>query len=129
MKSIIAKCPKCGKENEVTVKSVKKLIECSHCHKKMCLDVKSQRKIKYVRYFVMLIIAIGFAYSMEQFTKGTTGYLILIAYIAFVFMISRYIDDWCLKLGFLLFNLNYMDLDLYAEIRKPTLFEKREKKK
>lgn len=129
MKTIIVKCPRCGKENEVTVKDLKKIVECSHCHKKMCLDVKSQRKIKYVRYFIMLIIAIGFAYSMQKFTAGTSGYLIIIAYLAFLFLIMNYIDDWCLKLAFLLFKLNFMDIDLYAEVRKPSIFERRKDKK
>lgn len=129
MKTIIAKCPKCGKENEVTIKNLKKLVECSHCHKKMCLDVRSQRILKWVRYFIMLIIAIGFAYSMQSFTTGKTGYLIIIAYLAFLFLIMNFIDDWCLKLGFLLFKLNYMDLDEYAKIRKPSIFERRKDKK
>ena len=129
MKTIIVKCPRCGKENEVTIKNLNKVVECSHCHKKMCLDVKSQRKIKWVRYFIMLIIAIGFAYSMQSFTTGTTGYLIIIGYLAFLFLIMNFIDDWCLKLGFLLFDLTYMDIDLYVEVRKPSIFERREKKK
>jgi len=115
MKKTIIKCPRCGKEWEINAKTAKAGIECPHCHKKLTYDLKTRRKMKYVRYFIMLVISCGFVWAMQSFTKAN-NYIIVVAVIAAAFLLMRVIDNICQWLGFTLFKLSYMDFDEYKEI-------------
>ena len=127
MKQIDTKCNKCGKEWKIDRKSAFKQIECPHCHRIKCLSPKSQGRIKIVRYLVMLLIAMLFVLAMKDFSE-TRNLPFTVVVLLFAFVVSQFINNWCKNIAFTLFNFDYLDIDEYALVRKPTIGEKREKK-
>lgn len=127
MKKITNTCPRCGKQWSIGVKEAHKLIECPHCHKQMCTDTKTQRKMKYTRYFFMLVLALLFSFAMKEFTDNNN-----IIFIGSVLVFSLYMasisDELCRKLAFWIFKFSYIDIDEYAKVRKKTIGERMGKK-
>ena len=123
-KEKIVKCPKCGKEWSLNADTAKKQIECPHCHKLMCVDPKTLTKLKVVRYVVMLVIACLFVVAIQNYTK-TNNITFTMIVLIFALIMAQYINEWCRAIAFTLFDFNYMDLDEYAKIRKPTIGEKK----
>jgi len=120
-------CPRCGTKFVIDTKKASKLEQCPHCHKQMALCPDSQKKIKYIRYLIMVGIGLLFSYAMMDFEK--TNNIIMVALVCVVgFILMRYIDTICFKLAFIFFSFKYMDIDEYAKIRKPTLGERKKKK-
>ena len=115
------KCPRCGKEYALTLKQIYKGVSCPHCNKKMMMDDKTKKRLKYIRYIFVLGVSIATMYPLVKLMEDLDGIsmFIVIAMLAIVFALAQVADKVC---GFLLyhtFGFNYVE---YVEppVRKDT---------
>ena len=56
-------CPKCGTSFPVP-SPLRKSVSCPHCHKKLVLSFASERHLRYMRYFIVFVIACFFGWGI-----------------------------------------------------------------
>ena len=98
-------CYKCGTKIPLNYKNMSAIIECPHCKKKMVYDVTTYKRLKIIRYFVVLLIGLMLIIGMNQFDKG--NYALLIILISFSISLAFVADRVCLWLCNLIFGLQY----------------------
>ena len=102
------KCYKCGKVHNLTYKTVKQTISCSHCHAHMTFDLKSIRKLKIMRYLFVVAIVGALMLGFKQVeTLNSYWTLILTCMGAMVF--SLWSDRLCLYATYRFMNVNYVE--------------------
>lgn len=99
------KCYKCGTKIPLNFKNMSAIIECPHCKKKMTYGLSTYRRLKIIRYFVVLLIGLMLIYGMSQFDKG--NYALLIILISISISLAFIADKACLWLCSLIFGLQY----------------------
>lgn len=98
-------CYKCGTKIPLNYKNMRAIIECPHCKKKMVYDVTTYKRLKIIRYFVVLLIGLMLIIGMNQFDKG--NYALLIILISISISLAFVADRVCLWLCNLIFGLQY----------------------
>lgn len=123
MKKNYVKCPRCGTEYELTIKKVFSGVSCPHCNKKMMMDAKTKKRLKFFRYILVFAICIAVMFSVKEALEESTafGLLAVMALLAVMYTLSQYADKLCARLLFYTFGLNYVE---YVENNN-----KKEKKK
>ncbi|MEA5026436.1 hypothetical protein SDC9_129147 [bioreactor metagenome] len=80
------KCPRCGKENVLNVKTAGKDIKCSHCNCIMTIDKQTKKRIfiAKIAYAFIFILLVSFIYSMfsSSITDVASIAIIIVAGIA-----------------------------------------------
>ncbi len=123
MKKNYIKCPRCGTEYELTIKKVFSGVSCPHCNKKMMMDDKTKKRLKFFRYIIVFVICIAVMFSVKEALEESTvfGLLAVITLLAVMYALSQYADKLCGRILFYTFGLNYVE---YVENNN-----KKEKKK
>lgn len=98
-------CYKCGTKIPLNFKSMSAVLICPHCKKKMTYNLATYKRLKIVRYFVVLLIGLMLIFGMNQFDKG--NYAILIILISISISLAFVADRLCLWLCSLIFGLQY----------------------
>ena len=91
------RCYRCGKDYNFNYKNITDKVKCDHCNGVMVLDDKSQRKVRYVRYIIMLFIALIISYGMMQFKQQ--NYIIILVEFVVLLSLVNFIDKFCLYLS------------------------------
>lgn len=99
------KCYKCGTTIPLKFKTMSVIISCPHCHKQMTYNLSTYKKLRIIRYFVVLFIALLLIFGMREFDKG--NYLLLIVLISVSLSLAFVADRICLYLCNLIFGLQY----------------------
>ena len=103
MKKNFVKCSRCGNEYNVSLSNVYKGVSCPHCNKKMTMDDKTKKRLKYTRYVFVLLVSIATMYPLVKLTEDLDGIslFIVIGMLAVVFALAQVADKVC---GFLLYH-------------------------
>lgn len=104
----IAKCPRCGKEEKVTFKTVRQEVECSHCHKKMTIAKKNVIELTVFKYLFVLLIALLLV-TILQIMKVQSIITYLLCVLVLSFLLASISDKVCLKIVYLLFGVEYIE--------------------
>lgn len=79
----IARCPRCGKEIQLTQKTANKKIRCPHCNCIMKQDKKTDKKLLFAKiaYAFTFIVIVSFIYSFfnSQITDTISIVVIIFA--------------------------------------------------
>ena len=102
------KCYRCGTEIPVNYKNMSAIMTCPHCKGKMTYDVTTYRKLKLVRYFVVLLVALLLLFGMHQVETG--NYAILLIFMSIAISLACVADKACLWLCDFIFGLHYEEL-------------------
>lgn len=101
------KCYRCGKEYDLNYKDISEQIKCSHCNGIMSLDLNSQRKVRYIRYALVLVVALLMSFLVYQLNLNN---LVIFGILTLVLLFTiNYVDKFCLYLASLIFKLNYVE--------------------
>ena len=97
------RCPRCGKEYSLTLKEIFKGVSCPHCNKKMMMDDKTKKRLKYIRYLFVLGVSIATMYPLVKLMEDLDGIsmFIVIGMMAVVFALAQVADKAC---GFILYH-------------------------
>ncbi len=114
------RCARCGKELVFEGKQIKETVACDHCHQRMRISEKSQKRFRTVRYFFVLLICIIIAVGMRFFTQN--NYLTLLVMLSLMLVLANFADHLCLLLTEKIFHLEY-------EAYHPVELTKKEKRK
>ena len=103
MEKNLVKCPRCGIEYNVSLSNVYKGVTCPHCNKKMTMDDKTKKRLKYTRYIFVLLVSITTMYPLVKLTEDLDGIslFIVMGMLAIVFALAQVADKVC---GFLLYH-------------------------
>lgn len=109
------KCPRCGREYDLTIEKVFKGVSCPHCNKKMMMDTKTKKRLKLFRYIFVCAISIAVMFSAKEAleTSMAFGILLVMALLAVMYTLSQYADRLCGRLLFHTFGFTYTE---YVEI-------------
>lgn len=102
------KCFKCGKIKDIDSKNASKVVECDHCHSKMCIDYETDRKFRYVSMGMIMLMALlllGSFTIIEKQHNYIPAIVALSAALAFTF----FSDKVCLLITMKLFGLSYIE--------------------
>lgn len=119
------KCYRCGKEYDR--KDLKEIISCSHCHKQMKINEKSQKRFRIVRYMFVLAVCLVIAFGMNMATGN--NYLGLLVTLGIAMLLANFSDRWCLKLTDVLFGLEYEEYTPVKISNKDRIKMENQKKK
>ncbi|MGN1406013.1 MAG: hypothetical protein ACI4WM_07055 [Erysipelotrichaceae bacterium] len=108
------KCFKCGKVKDINSKNASKVIECEHCHAKMCIDYETDRKYRYVSMGLIMFIALGLLGSFTVIEKSGNYIPALIA-LSVALAFTFFSDKLCLLITMKLFGLSYIE---YVPMKK-----------
>lgn len=117
MEKNTVKCPRCGTEYKLTVQKVFDGVSCPHCNKKMMMDKKTKRRLKFLRYLVVFGICVIVMYSAKTSIEKNYafGILVVITLLAVMYLLSQFADRLCGRLLFHTVGLNYVE---YVEEEK-----------
>ncbi len=110
------KCYRCGKEMDLGFKTIKRTLECDHCHGTMTLDVRSDRKLKFTRYVITAIVVSLLMLAVSQF-KDISDLTFVLWVMTFAVIISIFADQLCLYIANKLFKFQYVE---YHKPKKET---------
>lgn len=102
------KCFKCGKVKDIDHKNAAKVIECEHCHSKMCIDYETDRKFRYVSMAMIMFIAICLLGSFTVIEKSH-NYIPAIIALSLAMAFTFFSDKVCLLITMKLFGLSYIE--------------------
>ena len=105
------KCPRCGKEYDLTLKQIYKGVSCPHCNKKMMMDGKTKKRLKYIRYLFVLVVSVATMYPLVKLMKDLDGVtmLIVLGMLAVVFALAQVADKVCGYLLYHTFGFTYVE--------------------
>lgn len=121
------KCYRCGKEIDLSGKNVREIVSCSHCHQKMKISEKSQKRFRLMRYLFVFAICMILAFGMSYASQGTL--VILIVVMSLGILAANYSDHFCLMLTNMIFGLEYEEYHEKQLSKKEIRKQKTEKKK
>lgn len=118
-------CPRCGTQYDLTIDKIFNGVTCPHCNKKMMMDNKTKKRLKFIRYILVLIICLAVMFSVKNAleTSEAFGILLVIAMLAVMYTLSQYADRLCGRILFHTFGFNYV-----GHIDQPIPQKKKEKK-
>ena len=125
MKSEI-KCYRCGKIYVLNYKTLKEVISCGHCHQQMKITVKTQKKLRLMRYMFVFVICMVIAYMMSNVSDNSLFLLLITLSIAMI--LANFSDRLCLYLTDRIFNLEYEEYHPEVKTKKEIRKEKSKKK-
>lgn len=123
------KCYRCGKQHVFDWRHLEEEIECSHCHSKMKLSGKCEKRLKMMRYITVLVVALVISFGLSTFTKSNSITIIIV--ILFVsLLMAMVIDRVCLWLVYTIYGLEYEEYhpEIIARQRKEREKEKQKEK-
>ena len=125
MKKNVVICPRCGTQYELTIDKVFDGVNCPHCNKKMMMDTKTKKRLKIIRYILVMIICLAVMFSVKGALEKSQafGILLVIAMFAIMYTFAQYADRLCGRILFKTFGFNYVE---YVE--KPIPERKKAKK-
>lgn len=118
-------CPRCGTQYELTIDKVFKGVNCPHCNKKMMMDEKTKKRLKLIRYVLVLTICLAVMFPVKNALEKSQalGLLVVIVMLAVMYTLSQFADKLCGRILFNTFGFNYVE---YVE--KPVPEKKKVKK-
>ena len=120
------RCYHCGKIYDLNKDTIAEVISCSHCHRSMKLDKRSDRRYNAVRYFIVLFVCMNIVVLLMYLLKNTT--LVMIASFGCAVLLTSFTEKFCLRLTNSLFGLTYEEYHP-EEIEKLEREQDREKEK
>ncbi len=99
------RCYHCGKIYDLSKDTIREVISCSHCHRSMKLDRKSERRFNIVRYFLVLFISMNVIVLLTLLLKNTL--LVMLASFALAMLLTSSTEHLCLRITHSLFGLTY----------------------
>lgn len=111
MKKNSVKCPRCGKEYDLTLKQIFKGVSCPHCNKKMMMDDKTKKRLKYIRYVFVLGVSIATMYPLVKLMEDLDGVtmFIVLGMLAVVFALAQVADKVCGYILYHTFGFTYVE--------------------
>ena len=85
-----------------------KVIECEHCHSKMCIDYETDRKFRYVSMALIMFIAICLLGSFTVIEKSH-NYIPAVIALSLAMAFTFFSDKVCLLITMKLFGLSYIE--------------------
>ena len=122
------KCYRCGKQYDLGYKNIKEIISCDHCHQQMKISDKSLKKVRLIRYVLVLILCLIIAYFMSDFSNNSKLLLLLIT-LSFAMLLAQFIDRICLYLADTIFHLQYEEYHPVKKSKKEIRKEKNNSKR
>lgn len=97
MKKNSAKCPRCGKEYDVSIDTVFKGVSCPHCNLKMSMDKTTKRRLKIIRYLFVFSITVIVMLSVRNAIEESMafGLLVVISLLAVMYLFANVSDKLC----------------------------------
>ena len=120
------KCYKCGKVHDLTYKTVKQTIRCSHCNAHMTFDLRSIRKLKMMRYLFVVVIVVALMLGFNQ-VETLDNYVTLILTCMGAMVFSLWSDRLCLYATYRFTNVNYVEC--HPEDKRKNTKSKQNKKR
>lgn len=101
------KCTRCGKQFRLDSKNLSNVVSCPHCHKKMILDIRSNRYLKAFRYLVVALVCGLLLFGMSKIETKMYGIIFVCLSIAIGMAIVA--DKLCLWLVYKTAGLSYVE--------------------
>lgn len=113
MKTVKVKCYQCKTDNEINSKTFDRLITCKHCKKKMILSNREFKKLKFIRYIMLLVVSgiFMFIFSFIAYKNNSQlAYLPLIIFVSLMLFFAGEADKLTYKILFALSkNIEYVE--------------------
>ena len=107
------KCYRCGKIYDLKASQVREIISCDHCHQKMKISAKTEKRFRIMRYLVIFLFCLLLAFLMNILSVSNYFAIIIILFLAL--LLADYADHACLLLTDFFFGLEYEE---YHEVKK-----------
>lgn len=101
------KCTRCGNNIKLDPSKLSNVISCPHCHKKMVLDLKSNRYLKAFRYLVVVLVCGLLLFGMSKIE--TKMYGIIFVCLSIAIGMALVADKLCLWLVYKTVGLSYIE--------------------
>lgn len=101
-------CYKCGKKYKLNIHSISQTICCDHCHAYMTFDYPSIRKLKIVRYVLILMIVLPIVLGF-QMINSMNNYSIIILTCIIAVALSLWSDKFCLYIAYKFMDIHYIE--------------------
>lgn len=107
-------CPRCGTSYQISLNQVFKGVKCPHCQKKMMVDSKTKKRLRIVRYLVVLIICMITMFVINKALSHSEAFaLLMVAIVAAVmYLFAQIADKAC---GFILYHTIGLTYEEYIE--------------
>ena len=124
------KCYRCGKVKVLEARKLSEEIECSHCHSKMRLTYKCERRLKTMRYITVLVVALVISFGLTIVNRNNT-YTLIIAILLVSLAMALVVDKFCLWMVYATKGLEYEEYhpEEIEKMRKEREKEKEKEKK